>query len=175
MKTKSKKSVATLTVHAFGLENGFDRRTVSRRLKLFCIKPHKVRGRYEFFRVSDLRRVMEQDLSESNPSQTTGESAPDLRSEHALRERIRRQREEIALAKDLEQIAPLDICRRILTRGAAMLKTKLLNIPDRTSELFALETDSLKIRERLIAEIADALRSLEDGGIEKLIKNIFAE
>ena len=75
MKNTSAQTTDTLTVHAFALENGFDRRTVTRRLKLFCIQSARRQGRYEFYRIADMERVMGQDLGD-DATTTTAKPQP---------------------------------------------------------------------------------------------------
>jgi len=166
-KMKSKRTKSVQTVSGFAFANNHAPRTVAKRLRLAGVEPERTKGRYQYFAVADMRRVMaEADAAKASPEQS---------AEKIKCQQLKNTLLEIEVQRALGNIAPLDICRRILTRGGTLLKTKLLLIPERTAELFSLETDANKIRERLIAEITDALRSVEAEGIEKLIKDVLAD
>jgi len=100
---------------------------------------------------------------------------PDIKLEKALTARVVRREGEVRLEQTLQNIAPIEICRRILIRGGGMVRGKLMSIPDRVSEWCALETDGAKIRERLIQELGDALKSISEQPVEKLIKDTLAD
>lgn len=100
---------------------------------------------------------------------------PDLEVEKALTARVTRREAEVKFEQTLQNIAPLDICRRILIRGGSMVRGKLMAIPDRISEWCALETEAPKIRERIIFEIGEALKSISEEPVDKIIKDVLAD
>lgn len=140
------------------------------------LKALKGNGSLAFLRSGRINlRILSEDIERNQELVKKIADLPDIKLEKALTARVIRREGEVRLEQTLQNIAPLDICRRILIRGGSMVRGKLMSIPDRVSEWCALETDAAKIRERLILELSNALQSISEVPVEKLIKDTLAD
>lgn len=144
------------------------RREIIQALKALCTKAFHASGRI------DSKQLLI-DAAEHPEIVKAYESVPDIKLEKALTARVIRREGEVRLEQTLQTIAPIDTCRRILIRGGSMVRGKLMSIPDRVAPWAAMENDEKKIRERMMAEIVDALKEISEQSVEKLIKDILED
>lgn len=95
------------------------------------------------------------------PRDAAGDEA-DFNAERALNERIKRERGELALARERGELVSAVEVRATLTETDHALREALENIPDRVADRYAAETSAHAIREDLAAAIKGALAAAAD-------------
>ncbi len=81
------------------------------------------------------------------------ESVPDIKRSKAIIADIRRKSDEIDLELKLGNLVPFDTFRKVIIRAATAARSKLMVIPDRVAQKYAMLRDASVIREDLANEI----------------------
>lgn len=93
------------------------------------------------------------------------EAVRQYREERALRESIRRRREEAELAEYLGQLIDVGDAKRLAYTAFRTLRDAVLNVPVRIKDLAAAETDPGRIEAMLERELAAALQQIDPEAI----------
>lgn len=91
-----------------------------------------------------------------------GEEVADAAAYKLRREKAATLREELALAKDMREVAPLEEIERKLARVFAEVRTNLRNIPGRVAPQLLGETDERKFKVAMLKEIDATLTRLAE-------------
>lgn len=100
------------------------------------------------------------DVSEATGKTQSSEAHLNLRRTNA-----QTQQAELALAKELGQVAPLDQVERMVGRAFAEVRTNLRSLPGRVVNRLVGETDERKIKKMLLEEIDLCLEALANADL----------
>ena len=100
---------------------------------------------------------------------------PDAKLEKALKMRAERKRAELEYERSIGSVVSMTIVKPLIMGLAKMVRAKLRQIPDRTSQKYSLMTDALVIKDDLKQEIDSALRAMDEFSIDDFKKEVLSE
>jgi phage terminase Nu1 subunit (DNA packaging protein) len=119
------------------------------------------RGTEWVFNTADVARWMKDRAVES----ATGTATADEAELNRRRMRAETERAELALAKDKNQVAPLDQVERMVSRAFSQVRAGMRNIPGRVVAALIGETDERTFKRILLEEIDQVLENLANADL----------
>jgi phage terminase Nu1 subunit (DNA packaging protein) len=93
----------------------------------------------------------------------------EVADENALKRRrmaVTLKSDELALARDMGEVVPIDQVKRLRARSYAMMRQTIMTVPSRVAMSLVGEKSEIRIKQVIAAELTDALNRFADQDIE---------
>lgn len=110
----------------------------------------------------DLKMVTHQYINYLRGNSPNGEGKADYNTERALLMKAKRERQELELEKERNELHATEDVEQVLTDMLIKFKTRLMSIPAKLGPKLAKKTDQTEIFQMLKSAIDEALEELSD-------------